>query len=307
MLQRFADAGVHATWATVGLLFNRDATELDRNQPAITPSYDDPRFSPYHYASWPALANEYSAPGLFAPSLIQQIARTPGQEIGSHTYSHYFCLEPGQSLAEFEADLRQAVAIAARRDITLRSLVFPRNQYTADHVEVARKVGFTVVRCQQTHWLYQPRNRSGEGRVLRLLRLLDSYLPLSGSNVVDPATIEHGAMVCLPASRFLRPFSPHLSLFDALRLRRIKRSMTHAARTGGIFHLWWHPHNFGAQSEQNLLQLQQILDHYRTLQERYGFISLNMSEIADRIEVDRRGPVHGTVAGPVQAPLPLAS
>ncbi|MET0157482.1 MAG: hypothetical protein ABW197_05830 [Methyloceanibacter sp.] len=59
--------------------------------------------------------------------------------------------------------------------------------------------------------------------------------------------------------------------------------MTAAAKTNTLFHLWWHPHNFGADPEANLVFLRQILNRYAILRDRFGMRSLNMSEVAERV------------------------
>ena len=45
----------------------------------------------------------------FAPELIRSIHETKGQEIGTHTYSHYYCLEDSQNEIQFENDLDSAI------------------------------------------------------------------------------------------------------------------------------------------------------------------------------------------------------
>jgi hypothetical protein len=54
----------------------------------------------------------------------------PGQEIGTHTFSHYYCLEPGQQPEQFEDDLKAAIAVSKAKGIDTKSIVFPRNQYS---------------------------------------------------------------------------------------------------------------------------------------------------------------------------------
>jgi hypothetical protein len=56
--------------------------------------------------------------------------------------------------------------------------------------------------------------------------------------------------------------------------------MTAAARTGRIFHLWWHPHNFGVSLEENLAMLEAVLRHYRVLADTYGMQSQCMGDFA---------------------------
>ena len=67
--------------------------------------------------------------------------------------------------------------------------------------------------------------------------------------------------------------------FDYFKLRRIKKSMTYAAKTGRIYHLWWHPHNFGINLKDNMSFLIKVLEHYLFLKNKYGMQSLNMNEI----------------------------
>src|SRR5213595_224340 len=86
ILRLFQQYEIHATWAAVGLLFAETREELFASLPAHRPQYDHPRLSPY-----PDLehlrANEAEEPCYFGASLLRQIAATPHQEIGSHSFS----------------------------------------------------------------------------------------------------------------------------------------------------------------------------------------------------------------------------
>jgi hypothetical protein len=110
--------------------------------------------------------------------------------------------------------------------------------------------------------------------------LADSYLPLVGSHDQEPALV--GGMVDVPASRFLRPVSKNATL-ERLRLWRITSAMEAAARRRRLFHLWWHPHNFGVDLQENLAFLRNVLDHFRILQDRYGMRSMTMAAVADEV------------------------
>ena len=83
-------------------------------------------------------------------------------------------------------------------------------------------------------------------------------------------------------SRFLRPAVRHAGL-ERLRLRRIASAMEAAARRRTLFHLWWHPHNFGVDLQENLAFLRGILDHFRSLQDRHGMRSMTMAAVADEV------------------------
>lgn len=85
----------------------------------------------------------------------------------------------------------------------------------------------------------------------------------------------------LRASRFLRPYSPKLSLLEPLKVARVKAGITHAARAGEVFHLWWHPHNFGADLEENLASLEKVLQHAHALVGEGYLSSVTMREASE--------------------------
>ena len=277
MLATFAEYHVHATWATVGFLFFSRRNELLRALPAERPHYDDAQLS--SYAEMGAVGqDENEDPFHFGRSLLEKIRSSPAQEIGTHTFSHYYCLEPTQSIAAFQADLRAALAAAADFGVVLKSIVFPRNQYDEGHLQICAEMGLKAFRGNPQSWLYHPRVGADETRWVRAARLIDSYCDLSSHNCYSLAETAGGVPMNFPASRFLRPHTA--KILTALQERRIKGDLTYAAQQGLVYHLWWHPHNFGAHLEENIGMLRHILDHFQSLRERYGMQSKNMAESA---------------------------
>lgn len=285
MLGLFRTHKTHATWAVVGFLFFEDAAELRRAAPSALPTYRNPRFSPYRYVDDAAGAIERDLH--FAPEVIERIRRVPGQEIGTHTFSHYYCLEEGQTKAAFRADLEAATAIAKRQGLETVSLVFPRNQWNPDYLDVLRDLGIRCFRGNPDSPLYRASDEEGFSLPLRGLRLLDAYLNLTGHHTFSLTDVGTRLPLNLPASRFLRPYSKRLRALEGLRLQRILEGMKHAARNGRVFHLWWHPHNFGVCLPENLRVLERILEHHQGLEERYGMQSRNMGELCAQVEAAR--------------------
>ena len=162
LLEIFTGHGIHATFATVGFLFARDRTELQESLPLVLPGYVNKAFSPYRELGQIG-EDESDDPFHFGSSLVEKIKATPGQEIGSHTFSHYYCLETGHNLEALGEDLRSARKLAAKRGAGLTSLVFPRNQYDAPVLVETGKAGFWAIRGNEEHWIYRPR-RSDQGR-----------------------------------------------------------------------------------------------------------------------------------------------
>ena len=72
------------------------------NAPAKKPLYFNQNLSPYPHLSHIG-RDEQEDPFHFAPSLIKLIASSPHQEVASHTFSHYYCLERGQDIETFRA------------------------------------------------------------------------------------------------------------------------------------------------------------------------------------------------------------
>lgn len=280
LLRRFHQHGIHATWATVGFLFARSRNELAGFLPAVRPTYQNPALSPYALLSTVG-DDERSDPFHYAYSLLQQIAATPGQEIGTHTFAHYYCLEPGQTADQFDADLAAAANIGAEFGDVCRSIVFPRNQFNPAYLSVLKRRGVRNFRGNRDAWAYHARAGRDENLARRAVRLLDAYVPVTGLGGAPRRAGTTGDLVNVPASAFLRPWSRRLAALERVRLARLKAEMTYAARTGGAFHLWWHPHNFGARPQENLAVLDEVLVHYRALNRRHGMASLSMAEAGD--------------------------
>jgi len=275
LLDLFGEYGIHATWATVGFLFFERRDDLIRGLPDEKPSYTDGRLSPYSLVQTLG-RDEGEDPLHYAGSLIEVIRSHPHQEIGSHTFSHYYCLEEGQTGESFRADLRAAMAAARGRGITLESFVFPKNQLNPNYVGICREMGIKALRGNAPGWMYRPK-ASLAGKVARLL---DAHANLSGHNCYPVSSIERTPPFNMPASQFLRPHSRRLRVFERLKLRRIRSDLTYAARKKQVYHLWWHPHNFGSHIAQNLAFLRRILNHYAYLRDRFRMRSLNMGELS---------------------------
>ena len=59
----------------------------------------------------------------------------------------------------------------------------------------------------------------------------------------------------------------------------MKKEMTVAAKKKKIYHLWWHPHNFGKDMDKNFEILEKLLAHFQVLRKKYNMQSLSMIEI----------------------------
>jgi len=278
ILDLFERFGIHATWATVGFLFFQSLDDLKAALPDELPGYHKASLDPYAALSEVG-RNEDEDPFHFAPSLIRNILAYEGQEVGTHTLSHFYTLAPGPTLESFRADLRAAKLVASQYGITLKSIVFPRNQVSRQHIRVVAEEGLVAYRSTEA----DPWIEAGHGITGKAMRLADSYLNLSGDGSVTPRLDEEYPIVSVSQSRFLRPWSPMLREFEGMRLRRICASMDSAAKNNKTFHLWWHPHNFGAHLGENMAVLTRIVEHHAEIMRRTRWPSLTMAEIAENV------------------------
>jgi peptidoglycan/xylan/chitin deacetylase (PgdA/CDA1 family) len=286
ILESFEKYGISATWATVGYLFADTRAELDFNLPDLKPKYLNSRISTYTSFSDGSLGeNEAVDKSHYAYSIIKQISKSSNQEVASHTFSHFYTLEGGQNLGDFNADISSAVNIANRMlSLELVSLVFPRNQFNSAYLEALSKHGFKFARSNPDNWIWKGANGITSrvlARFLVLMRGLDLILPISNSLFDSDNLDSFDGITLIPSSRFLRPYAKRELIINCFKLMRIKKEMTKAAKLGLSYHLWWHPHNFSADIDGNMKYLEQILSHYKKLNMKYGFQSKNMKSLID--------------------------
>lgn len=282
MLKIFQEDEVHVTWATVGMLYRHNKTEWEQDQPSILPTFDNPNVSAYEWIKKHGFYSEQD-PFHFAPDLIEQIKNTPYQEVGTHTYAHYFCLEKGQTPEQFRADMEMARKVAKENGIIIKSLVLPRNQFRKEYLSICAEVGITSVRSSPDIWYWAP--ATGSSFMKKFFRAGDAYIKFQPIKMVYHRDImmEEGLPVCMPATRLYRPWKPGQPIQNRLKMRRILNEMTEAAKKKAYYHLWWHPHNFGNNSQECLNELKQITQHYLFLKKKYGFASMTMGELTEAL------------------------
>ncbi|CAH0998974.1 hypothetical protein LEM8419_00269 [Neolewinella maritima] len=282
LLDRFQQKDIHATWATVGLLFARTKADILATLPDELPAYRNQALNPYALLD-DIGRDEDEDPYHYAASLIERILATPGQALGSHTYSHYYCLEPGQDGTAFAADLAAAQRIAERMFGTrLTSLVYPRNQYVPAYAAALTDNRFRSYRTNPNVWFWQAESAESTGLLQKAARLADHYVSLDQQSSFSAPQVLAQQPVDIPASRFLRPYLPKIDGFggQSLKIRRICHELTAAARSGRDYHLWWHPHNMATDPHKNFAALDHILDHFAAVRQQYGMQSVSMEELA---------------------------
>jgi hypothetical protein len=129
--------------------------------------------------------------------------------------------------------------------------------------------------------MYRASNTIAQTKPKRAARLLDTYVSLAGPHTTSWDAIQQGNGLCnVPASIFVRPYSPPWKHLEPIRFGRIVKSIERAAVFNEVVHLWWHPHNFGINIDQNINFLRKILEAFCRYRDSYDMRSMSMFDAA---------------------------
>lgn len=275
ILNLFVKYDIKATWATVGMLFCSSKSDFEKYKPSLLPSYNNSALNSYNELIG---ESEKTDKLHYANTLVELINKTSGQELASHTYSHYYTLEKFQVQSEFENDIDSAVKISIDKFNTKPlSIVFPKNQININYLKVLKNdFGFTHYRGNPLSSLYSNGHKPRKF-IYRAFRFFDSFVNITGYQT-SITKIDDSGLINVPGSRILRPFINNKFL-NFIMLRRIKKEMLYCARNNKNYHLWWHPHNFGINQKENLKNLEELLKYYSFLKTRYKMQSRCMKDI----------------------------
>lgn len=267
-LKVFSEYEIKATFAIVGFLFLEDREQLNKCG-KMDINYKNKELNPYIRIR-NGLPNDDSL--LFGGKSLLDLQNSP-HEVGSHTFSHFYCSQGGQTRDDFKKDLELFDSVNTFFEKP-KTLIFPWNDVNEDYFDLIASNGFTHLRVNnENSYIYDFVNNS---ILKRILRLLDRYLPIA--KIQYSKTYKKNNLTLNTHSRFFAPYQNKLWFLEKLRIRKILKEMTVCAQKGKDYHLWWHPHNFGNQ-EKMFKQLEVILAHYQCLNKKYNFTSVRMDEL----------------------------
>ena len=282
LLELFEKYNVKATIATVGLIMLSNKEDALFMQPSLLPSYYNKLLSPYENNYIKNISSRYNEL-FFLPHTVDAIKESENIEIGSHTFCHYYCLAEGQTVEQFEEDLKTAIKIADLNDINIRSIIFPRNQVSKPYLSICSKYN---VECYRGNALRFFGAKTKSQRIKNKIgRFLDSYINIGPRTSYSYSSINiNEKPVNIRASRFLRPYKGGFAIIEPWRIRRIKKEIKYAAKHNEVYHLWWHPHNFGKNMERNFYNLETILRCFAVCRDKYGMQSFSISGLLDALK-----------------------
>jgi peptidoglycan/xylan/chitin deacetylase (PgdA/CDA1 family) len=273
---------IPATWAMVGHLMLERCTRDANGQahPEVQPRPSFPWLPQDWYHFDPCTSAE-KAPGWYAPDVLRLVkaARTR-HEIASHSFAHIYYGDPACRPEVAEADLRAALKTAARKGITLKSFVFPRNQ--VGHLAVLRKAGIAAFRGM--HPFENHKHRPFVTLLLKPFSAIGQLLGLPPTPVQAQEALP--GLWDLPGNHYFRA---------RCGLRRIlppgtealigKRGIDQAVRSEGLYHAWFHPYNL-QQNPQEMFANLETLFAYAAQQREQGLLDiLTMGDYVERLQM----------------------
>jgi hypothetical protein len=209
-------------------------------------------------ASWvvvAALLDEASArsrPGptsaWYAPDVIERItAAKVRHEIGSHGGRHIYF--DRISAAQAQDDIAFAKGVHRAHGLGFESFVFPRG--AVGHLDILAASGLRVVRSRDVGLLRTA--NPGGSLAARAANFIDQFLPVppapSWPQPLGPLIDIPGCMQVLGRNGLRRFVLPQVTRAKLLL------GLERAKRTGGTFHLWFHPSNFYYRRDEQLATL----------------------------------------------------
>lgn len=277
ILSKFKEYDMKCTVGYVGAINFNCIEDFLRNSPSLKPTYSNHLLSSYGLLCSLAKDGIIDNKLLFRPDVIHDLMGNERVELSSHTFSHYYALEQGQNIGQFDSDLRSAISDATQQNISMKTIIFPRNQIPQQYYDSCVRNGFTHIRGNEESFLYKSETTPLFYDYRRLLRFMDSYINLTGHHTYKSPV--RGKLIDVKASRFLRPYSPSFPFLEKLKIKRIKQDLVYAAKNNEVYHLWWHPHNFGIHTDTSIMQLNEICSCFDKLRSLYGMNTYFIKEL----------------------------
>jgi len=280
LLNHLTQNGLSASWAVVGAMMRPELPDVSGVPEVILPHFAKPWFS---YV--PERANESSHPEWFGASLVEMLRKaTPEQEIGFHSFSHVPFGSPGMTRERAIAEYRYCVQTARELGIPTTCFVFPRNLVA--YLAELRDAGFKCFRdVDELQVRFRNRTLNSIGMVCM------DFLGLT-PRMTEPS-IKQG-LVSIPGSLLVRTAAGWRKFIpDSSRLRRLRKGLERVRKSGGVFHVWFHPENLYAEWPRMENVVAHFLQDLGAMVRRGDLRCVTMGQLAREFQMklspDRKG------------------
>ncbi len=167
--------------------------------------------------------------GWFYPELVERIRSKGMHEIASHSYSHLPMHNEGVTDKSFATELELVKQWKVANSIELSTFIYPRNQIQfKDALNDFEYLGYRQCDIQNTAYATRLKILQDE---CNIQKKSDMHSVFANPIAIPPGTFlnwRHGPRRAIPKS---------------ITMRRWANVLKHAVSTGGVAHLWMHPHN----------------------------------------------------------------
>jgi hypothetical protein len=178
--------------------------------------------------------------GWFYPELVETIRTNGMHEIASHSYSHLPLHNSGVTPESFATELNLVSQWKDKHTIKIDTFIYPRNQIRYQETLKVEYSGYRQCDIQNAAY----------GNRLKILQDECNVRKKSDVHSVNDEPI------AIPPGTFLNwRHGPRRVIPERLTLQRWSNVLRHAVASGGVAHLWLHPHNLiTAKGQDQLLE-----------------------------------------------------
>jgi len=271
LVELFDKYQIPATWGVVGRLVESDpfVSKLENFYEKQTDELlynDDKRNKP---------ANSY----LRYPELLDLLTNAKVEhDIGSHSYAHIVFNNirtiKGCKKETATEDFIAAQKVFSNNGLSPKSFIYPLN--AIGHTELLRENGFT---CYRGDTISSFANYPAV--LKKLLRQLELFFPICPETV--ETSIEANNLVCLPSSMHFKILHFGIKKYIPFSVieRKAVKGLNKAVDTQKCFHLWFHPFDFGWETQKHFDAFEKTLAHAATLREKGKLDIKTMAQIAE--------------------------
>jgi peptidoglycan/xylan/chitin deacetylase (PgdA/CDA1 family) len=212
--------------------------------------------------------------GWFQPHALTAVKADARHEIACHSFCHRPMDDASLSAEHARAELAAAARVAELKQVALRTFIFSRN--AVGNLPALAEAGYIGYREK----LVRP-----DGRLGRIARLAEEFNIWPAVQMPREA---HQGMVPIPPGYFFNwRFGARRHVPPAFTLARWKSLLDRSARTGGVAHLWLHPHNL-ITAPSTAESLEAVLAHAARLRDA-GRIKVLTQEAFSRTTLSEAG------------------
>lgn len=272
LLDIFREFNIHVTWGLVGHLFYEKCEKCE-----ICPVK---KWEGQH-ASFSQIYDTAS-PLWYGPDLIDAILdENEMHEIAFHGYTHRVFNEKTMSRDEARLEIEEWLRLAQRKEITPRSVIFPRN--VIGHLDLFKEYGFTCYRGDELQPEISAIPVLGRG-VKRYHRYLSSFIRAPGYHIEES---QFQSLLNIPSTQHLFGYEQEVSSWvntlnlHKLNIQTVTDGIRKSTREKKIFHLRAHPNDF--RSEKDLEIMRGICRVVSEEVKNGHLTSIGMADLAENI------------------------